>query len=141
MLDVLLAALNLRWTSLVQTFGVIAIITAVLAASGLFGLISRSVVQRTQEVGIRRALGATSWRATSMFLRQGVVYLTVALAGVAVGTVLMPLMSAVIPNILERVILVTLYVILLIAVVILTASYLPTRRAVALEPGDAVRYE
>jgi len=141
MLEVYLAALNLRWTSLVSTFLGIALITAVLAASGLFGLISRSVVQRTQEVGIRRALGATSWRATSMFLRQGALYLSVAIVAVGLGTVLMPLMSAVITNILDRVIPVTLGVVLLIAAVIFAASYIPSRRAVALEPGDALRYE
>lgn len=141
MLDVYMAARNLQWTSLVQTFTVIAIIAALLAASGLFGLISRSVVQRTQEVGIRRALGATSWQATSMFVRQGAVYLTVAMIGVGLETVLLPLISRNIPNILDRVIPVTSAVVLLNAVVILTASYLPGRRAVALEPGNALRYE
>jgi ABC-type antimicrobial peptide transport system permease subunit len=139
--DDYMEGLNLRWSSLVQTFGVIALITAILAASGLFGLISRSVVQRTQEVGIRRALGATRWRATSMFLKQGAIYLAVAVVAIALGTVMLPLMSGVIYNILDRVIAVTTIVVMLIAVVVLLASYLPSRRAVTLEPGDALRYE
>jgi len=140
-LDDYLAAINVRFTSLKQLTIVIGLITALLAASGLFGLISRSVVLRTQEVGLRRALGATAWRATSMFVRQGALYLSVAIVGVGLGIGMLPLLSAAIPNILARAILVTGGVVLLMTVVILSASYLPTRRAVALEPGDALRYE
>ena len=134
-------ATNMNAWSLIPVMIVIALITAVLAASGLFGLISRSVAQRTQEVGIRRALGATVWRSTSMFLRQGAVYLTVAFAGLGLGVIIMPLLSRAIPNILESVVPVTAAVVLLMAAVISIASYLPTRRAVALQPGDALHYE
>jgi putative ABC transport system permease protein len=136
-----LAAIDLAYASLIPAFIVVAIMTAVLAAAGLYGLISRSVAQRTQEVGIRRALGATSWQATSMFLRQGALYLCVGLVGVAIGTMAATLLSTMIPNILAHVALVTLSVVLLMAVVIFTASHLPSRHAVALEPGDALRYE
>ncbi|HUP59932.1 MAG TPA: ABC transporter permease [Thermoanaerobaculia bacterium] len=141
MFDDYLAAVNLSYPAMVRVFIVIALITATLAASGLFGLISRSVAQRTQEVGIRRALGATAWRATSMFLRQGALYLTVAFIGLGLGVMVLPLFSRAFPNILDHVIPVTLGVVLLMAAVISTASYWPTRRAVALEPGDALRYE
>jgi ABC-type lipoprotein release transport system permease subunit len=51
------------------------------------------------------------------------------------------LLSSTITNILEHVFPATLGVVLLTALVIFTASYLPTRRAVALEPGDALHYE
>ncbi|HET8796489.1 MAG TPA: FtsX-like permease family protein, partial [Thermoanaerobaculia bacterium] len=140
-LDEYLQALSLGYSAMTTSFIAIALITAMLAASGLFGLISRSVAQRTQEVGIRRALGATSWGATSMFLRQGVLYLVVAAIGLLAGVMIMPMMSRAIPNILERAAAVTFGVVALMALVISTASYLPTRRAVALEPGDALRYE
>ena len=140
-LDDYLAAVKLGTAAMVPVFGAISLITALLAASGLFGLISRSVAQRTQEVGIRRALGATTLRATSMFLRQGALYLSVALVGLGLGIVAMPPLSRAIPNILDHVIPVTSGVVLLMAVVISTASYLPTRRAVALEPSEALRYE
>jgi len=140
-LDDFLNASNLGYSGLIPTFTVISIMTAMLAAFGLFGLIGRSVAQRTQEVGIRRALGATSWQATSIFLRQGALYLSVAVVGVALGTIVANLLSGMITNILDHVILVTLEVVLLMAGVIFAASHLPTRRAVALEPGDALRYE
>jgi predicted permease len=140
-LDDYLAAMNLASSALIPAVLVVALITALLAASGLFGLISRSVAQRTQEVGIRRALGATVWRATSMFTRQGALYLGVAIAGVVLGIMVMTLLSAAISNIFDYVIVGTLGVVLLMAAVIFSASYLPTRRAVALEPGDALRYE
>jgi predicted permease len=140
-LDDYLVAVKMGSTAMIPVFVVVALITALLAASGLFGLISRSVAQRTQEVGIRRALGATASRATSMFLRQGALYLSVAFAGLGVGIIVMPLLSRAIPNILDHVIPVTAGVILLMAAVISIASYLPTRRALAFEPGDALRYE
>ncbi|MGZ5459099.1 MAG: FtsX-like permease family protein, partial [Thermoanaerobaculia bacterium] len=141
MLEDYLAAMNLESASLIPIVVVIAFITSLLAASGLFGLISRSVAQRTQEVGIRRALGATVWRATSMFTRQGAVYLGVAIVGIALGIMVMTGLSAMITNIFDYVVVGTAAVVLLMAVVIFSASYLPTRRAVAMEPGDALRYE
>jgi predicted permease len=140
-LDDYRAVLNLQYTTLVQAFIVAAIMTLLLAASGLFGLISRSVAQRTQEVGIRRALGATPWQATSMFLRQGAMYLSVAVVGVGLALMVMNVLSRGITNVFGHVILITLGVVLILAAVILAASSLTTRRAVALEPGDALRYE
>jgi ABC-type lipoprotein release transport system permease subunit len=92
-------------------------------------------------VGIRRALGATSLRATSMLIRQGALYLSMSVVGVVLGVMMMPVLSRTITNIMDYAIPVTLGVVLLMAGVIFTASYLPGRRAVALEPGDALRYE
>ena len=136
-----LAAVDLGFSSLVPTFIAVAIVTALLAATGLFGLITRSVAQRTQEVGIRRALGATAWQATSMFMRQGALYLGVGLVGISIGVMMANIFSGTITNILDYVVPVTLCAVLLMAIVIFTASHLPSRRAVALEPGDALRYQ
>jgi putative ABC transport system permease protein len=141
MFDDFLTAANSSYKSLIPVFVVITFITALLAATGLFGLISRSVAQRTQEVGIRRALGATKNQSISMFLRQGAIYLVVGIVGMALGIVVTSLVSSAITNILDNVFLVSLAVLFLMTLVILSASYLPTRRAVALEPGDALRYE
>ncbi|HUI61399.1 MAG TPA: ABC transporter permease [Steroidobacteraceae bacterium] len=139
--DDYLNALDLEYKSLGPAFSAIAVVTMILAATGLFGLISRSVAARTQEVGVRRALGGSPWRISAIFLRQGVTYLGVGLGGLCAGVVVTNLLDATIGNILPHVTTVTLGVLLLIAVVIFGASYLPTRRALALEPGDALRHE
>jgi putative ABC transport system permease protein len=141
MLDDYLRALDMTYTALVPIFGAIAAITVILAASGLFGLISRSVARRTQEIGIRRALGGTSGRIIGMFLRQGGMYLGMGVVGGVLGLVIANLLGQSIPNILSHAVPVTGGVFLLMALVILMASYLPSRRAVVLEPADALRYE
>jgi predicted permease len=141
MLTDYLQADNRNYTGLVPVFTTFALITAVLAATGVFGLISRSVAQRTQEVGIRRALGATQWQAISIFLRQGALYLSIGVVGGCLGILAMNALTSTFDNILNHAISVSSGVFVLMAAVIFIASYVPSRRAVALEPGDALRYE
>ncbi len=140
-LDDYIAALSLSFTAMIPAFTAITGITLILAATGLFGLISRSVARRTQEVGVRRALGATIWQVSAVFLRQGAVYLSVGVIGLGLGIVVMNLITDSVPNILMRAVPVTFAVLVAMAFVILLASWLPTRRATALEPGDALQYE
>lgn len=134
-------ATNLSTTAMVPAFSAITLITMILAATGLYGLISRSVAQRTQEVGVRRALGATEWQVTAVFLRQGALHLSVGIIGIVLGILVTNMITRSIPNILNRAVPATTGVLVVMALVIFTASYLPTRRAVNLEPGDALRYE
>jgi putative ABC transport system permease protein len=136
-----LAALDLEYKSLGPAFSAIAVITVILAATGLFGLISRSVARRTQEVGVRRALGGTPWQITAMFLRQGALYFCIGIVGGCLGIMVTDFLDATIGNVLIHGVWVTLSVFVFIALVIFVASWLPTRRAVALEPADALRYE
>lgn len=140
-LDEYLSALNFGYGALVPVFMVIGLVTVILAATGVFGLISRSVARRTREVGIRRALGGSEWQVSAVFLRQGTGYLGFGVLGGVLGIFVANLLSASVPNILVRAGPVALGVFTVMAAVIFFASYLPTRRAVALEPGDALRYE
>jgi hypothetical protein len=140
-LDDFLFASEQNTKGFIGVFGAIALITALIAASGLVGLISRSVAQRTQEVGIRRALGATPGGVISLFLRQGAWYLSPAFVGIALAMLMLPPVSRVFNNVLHFSFPVAAGVVVFMAVVIFIASYLPSRRAVALEPGDALRVE
>lgn len=140
-LDDLLAALDIGFASIIPVFSVIVGITVLLAASGLFGLISRSVAQRTQEIGVRRALGSSKSRVTAIFMRQAMIYLAIALIGGGIGVVLTSFLASAIPNALARIVVVIIGVVVVMFMVIFAASYFPTRRAIALEPGEALRYE
>jgi predicted permease len=140
-LDDYLFASEQNTKGFIGVFGLIALITALIAASGLVGLISRSVAQRTQEVGIRRALGATPRGVISLFLRQGAWYLSPAFVGVGLAMIMLPPVSRVFTNALQYSVPVAVGIVVFMAVIIFTASYLPSRRAVALEPGDALRVE
>jgi predicted permease len=136
-----LRALDITFTALVPLFSVIAGMTVLLAASGLFGLISRSVARRTHEIGLRQALGGTARNIIGLFLRPGILYLSVGIIGCVLGNLAVSQLSQQIPNVLAHAAPVLVTVILVIATVVFTASYLPARRAVALEPADALRYE
>jgi predicted permease len=111
-----------------------------LAALGIYGVISYSVTQRTQEIGIRMALGATSGR-----VQLGIIGKTMRLAliGIAAGTVVSLLMSKAIAGILfgttpnDPVTFAAM--ILLLGSVALLAGFLPARRASRINPMIALR--
>ena len=122
--------------------GAFAALALILASIGVFGLISYSVTQRTREVGIRMALGADAGQILTSIMRQG---LTLTLAGVAVG-----LAGALAAARLIRTFLfgiepadpVTLGgVALLLVAVAALATYLPSRRALRIQPTEALRTE
>jgi putative ABC transport system permease protein len=127
------------YTFLFSLFGAIGL---VLTVTGVYGLISYTVSQRTQEIGIRMALGATRHDVVSMVLRQGVV---LALAGVVMGLVISFALARVIVSLLFEVtptdwISFTVATLLLLGAAIL-ASYVPARRATKVDPLVALRYE
>lgn len=122
--------------------GAFAILALLLAAIGIYGVVSYSVTQRTQEIGVRMALGANNTDVLKMILRSG---MSLALIGVAIGlagafglTRLMSrLLFAVTPTDAMTFVLVSTG---LIAVAFL-ACYLPARRAMKVDPLEALRYE
>ena len=124
---------------LLTVFGAAAL---VLAAIGVYGLMSYSVEQRTQEIGIRLALGAAVGQVRNMVIVQG---MTLALAGVAIGLIAAVALSKLIESMLFGVTardpLVFVAVPVILAAVALIAVWLPALRATRIDPIDALRCE
>ncbi len=113
-----------------------------LAAIGLYGVLSYGVSQRTQELGIRIALGAGRRSVLGLVLRQGV---QLTLAAVALGVVGALIAGRAIRSLLYGVSphnpLVLAAVATILTLVAMLASYLPARRATQVDPMVALRYE
>ena len=121
-------------------FGAFAVLAVVLAAIGLYGVMSYLVSQQTREMGVRLALGATTGGVVGLVLRRGV---TLALVGTAIGLVLSAVMGRFLTALLFEVSATDLATFvaapaLLVAVAAL-ASYWPARRASRVDPAVVLR--
>jgi putative ABC transport system permease protein len=120
--------------------GAFAVSALILAAIGLYGLISYSVAQRRQELGVRAAIGARPSDLLQLVLGQGLRVTVIGIVwGAAAALAVSRLLSAQLFGIGERDPRVYGTVALLILVVALLASALPTLRATRANPLDALR--
>jgi ABC-type antimicrobial peptide transport system permease subunit len=113
-----------------------------LAAIGIYGLIAYSVQQRSQEIGVRMALGAEARSVQNMIVRQG---MRIALVGVGIGLVsafgLTRIIASFLFGVTTRDPLVFVAVPLLLSSVALFGVWLPARRASQVDPAVALRTE
>lgn len=126
-------------TTIMATFAVLALF---LAAIGLYGIVSQVVGQRTREIGIRVALGASRGRVASMVLRR-------AGGATLAGTILGAILAVAGSRVLDSAVVgvqdtgVTTYLLAAAGLTLTSfvAAYAPARRAAAVDPVDAIRVE
>jgi len=122
--------------------GVFAVIAFVLAAVGIYGVIARDVSDRTHELGIRLALGAGPKDVLQLVLGQGARLAALGIAiGLAAAFALTRLMTTMLYGVKASDAFTFVTIPLLLAGVAMAASYLPSRRATALDPVVALRHE
>ena len=122
--------------------GAFAAVALVLAAVGIYGVMSYTVSRRRHEIGIRLALGATPGEVTGAVVRQG---MTMALAGAAAGVagalLLSRLMRALLYGVSATDPVTFMVVAVTLGLVALGATWLPARRASRIDPLAALRSE
>lgn len=121
---------------------IFAAIALLLAAIGIYGVMSYSVEQRTQEIGIRMALGSSRGDVLKLMLGHG---LKLAGIGVAIGLALAYLLTRFLASLLFSVKAGDPWTLAAVAAILglvaLIATYIPARRAAATDPGQALHYQ
>jgi putative ABC transport system permease protein len=124
---------------LFEAFGLVAL---ALAGSGIYGVLSGSVTERTREIGVRSALGATRGGIVALIVRQGMTLTALgALLGVAGALLASQALGALLFGISRFVAFTYIAAIVLLSAVAAMACVLPAWRASRIDPMVALRYE
>jgi predicted permease len=141
-LDDVVSSVESRPRLLTVLLTIFAGVALVLASIGIYGVISYSVAQRTNEFGIRIALGADASDVLGVVMRQG---LALAIAGLLLGAFGAFLLTRFLSGVLFGISAVDpvtfAAMAALLAFVTMVASYVPARRATKVDPSSALRYE
>src|SRR4051794_2377840 len=136
--DVVMNSLGTRRVSM-QLFAVFGIAALLLAAIGIYGVMAYTVTQRTQEIGIRMALGAQRSDVLGLVVRQGMTLAAIGVvAGLAGAFSLTRVMASLLFNVRPDDPATYLAISFLLIVVAFLACYLPARRAAKLDPMIAL---
>jgi len=129
-----------RTTFILLLLGLASIVSLLLGSVGIYGVISYLVSQRTQEIGVRMALGADRIQVSTMVVRQG---MWISLAGITIGLfgawALTRLMESLLFGVSATDPLIYLGVSAFVLTASMFASYLPARRAARVSPVEALR--
>lgn len=141
-MDTLVAATEVQRRFVLILFEAFGMVALVLAAIGIYGILSGSVTERTREIGVRAALGATRSDLLALVLRQGMTMTTIGLAigliaALAAGRALNAMLFGV--TWLDR--MTYLGATLMLLVVSGIACLIPARRAASIDPMEALRAE
>jgi putative ABC transport system permease protein len=127
---------------LVLLVGLFATAALALAAVGIYGVVAYSVARRTQEIGIRMALGAQRGNVLRLVVGEGAWLALLGVAiGIAVSLVITRLLSSLLFGVSAADPITFAGVAAILSLVSVLASYIPARRAMRLDPNSALRYE
>jgi len=125
-----------------EAFSTMALITLALAITGIYAIVSRSVRQRTKEIGIRRAVGSSNSLVHWVFIKQGLKYL---LTGLLIGgggaTLVTSSVTSGAVGLIDWLPGVFVAVSVGLALLVFIATYTPASSLVAMEPGETLRDE
>jgi putative ABC transport system permease protein len=125
-----------------KVFLLCGVIAVFLAASGIYAVAANSVSQRTQEIGVRRALGASDSKIMQLFMRKALWQLVIGLSiGITLSLWVVNQMTDTMVINQGSYLIGLLGIPLLIIIMVIVATYAPTRKVVLMEPSDALHHD